>query len=269
MVEKVSTNGGYVWTYLPDLSRRWGELEARATMIWIQPPGTRDDGPPVPRRLSRDRRRVLLPRRRSRWPARSSGRSTRRAAGTTSPTSPASARCASGTTPSARTPGGSRSSSTTGATPRSTTPARRSRRSSCCGSTSRSAIRSTSPRSTRRSSSSSTASIRSAPGRSAIRCSTSSRTTASPDYTSYLTFNDDVAGENIDFLVHVLPGARRPARCSMPITRGMNAFLVTQQGPPQPGWALQYTPDLQAGRRAHLRAEGARRRTPRPPTSSC
>ena len=24
----------------------------------------------------------------------------------------------------------------------------------------------------------------------------------------------------------------------------MNAFLVTQQGPPQPGWALQYTPDL-------------------------
>ena len=40
MVEDVSTNGGYVWTYLPDRSRRWGELEARATQIWIQPPGT-------------------------------------------------------------------------------------------------------------------------------------------------------------------------------------------------------------------------------------
>jgi PelA/Pel-15E family pectate lyase len=40
MVDKVSTNGGYVWTYLPDLSRRWGELEARKTQIWIQPPGT-------------------------------------------------------------------------------------------------------------------------------------------------------------------------------------------------------------------------------------
>ena len=40
MVEKVSTEGGYVWTYLPDLSRRWGEVEARRTMIWIQPPGT-------------------------------------------------------------------------------------------------------------------------------------------------------------------------------------------------------------------------------------
>ena len=40
MVETVSTEGGYVWAYLPDRSRRWGEMEARETMIWIQPPGT-------------------------------------------------------------------------------------------------------------------------------------------------------------------------------------------------------------------------------------
>jgi PelA/Pel-15E family pectate lyase len=40
MVEKVSYKGGYVWSYLPDLSRRWGEMEAYETMIWIQPPGT-------------------------------------------------------------------------------------------------------------------------------------------------------------------------------------------------------------------------------------
>lgn len=40
MVEKVSTNGGYVWNYLPDLSRRWGEMEAYKTMIWLQNPGT-------------------------------------------------------------------------------------------------------------------------------------------------------------------------------------------------------------------------------------
>jgi PelA/Pel-15E family pectate lyase len=40
MVEKVATNGGYVWSYLPDMSRRWGEMEAFPTMIWIQPPGT-------------------------------------------------------------------------------------------------------------------------------------------------------------------------------------------------------------------------------------
>jgi len=40
MVEKVSTNGGYVWYYMPDFSRRWGEMEAYKTMIWLQNPGT-------------------------------------------------------------------------------------------------------------------------------------------------------------------------------------------------------------------------------------
>jgi PelA/Pel-15E family pectate lyase len=40
MVEKVSTNGGYVWNYLPDFSRQWGEMEAYKTMIWMQNPGT-------------------------------------------------------------------------------------------------------------------------------------------------------------------------------------------------------------------------------------
>lgn len=40
MVEKASTNGGYVWYYLPDFSRRWGEMEAYNTMVWMQNPGT-------------------------------------------------------------------------------------------------------------------------------------------------------------------------------------------------------------------------------------
>ena len=40
MVEEVSTEGGYVWSYLPDMSRRWGEIEAKKTMVWVQPPGT-------------------------------------------------------------------------------------------------------------------------------------------------------------------------------------------------------------------------------------
>lgn len=40
MVEEASVKGGYVWSYLPDFSRRWGELEASPTMIWVQPPGT-------------------------------------------------------------------------------------------------------------------------------------------------------------------------------------------------------------------------------------
>lgn len=40
MVEEVSTNGGYLWNYLPDFSRQWGEMEAYKTMIWLQHPGT-------------------------------------------------------------------------------------------------------------------------------------------------------------------------------------------------------------------------------------
>ena len=40
MIDKVSYEGGYVWYYLPDLSRRWGEMEAYKTMIWMQDGGT-------------------------------------------------------------------------------------------------------------------------------------------------------------------------------------------------------------------------------------
>ncbi|PCJ82502.1 MAG: hypothetical protein COA49_00080 [Bacteroidetes bacterium] len=40
MVDKVSTNGGYVWYYMPDFSRQWGEMEAYKTMIWMQGSGT-------------------------------------------------------------------------------------------------------------------------------------------------------------------------------------------------------------------------------------
>src|SRR6187402_3701156 len=44
MLDKVSYRGGFVWSYLPDFSRQWGELEARRTMIWMQPPGTSSVG---------------------------------------------------------------------------------------------------------------------------------------------------------------------------------------------------------------------------------
>jgi PelA/Pel-15E family pectate lyase len=64
-----------------------------------------------------------------------------------------------------------------------------------------------------------------------------------PDYTPFITLNDDVAGENIKFLImcHQALGERRVLD---PITRAMNSFLVLQQGQPQPGWGLQYTLDL-------------------------
>ena len=40
MTDKAAVHGGYVWSYLPDFSRRWGELEASPTQVWVQPPGT-------------------------------------------------------------------------------------------------------------------------------------------------------------------------------------------------------------------------------------
>lgn len=40
MTERVADGGGYVWYYLPDMSRRWGEMEAERGMIWVQAPGT-------------------------------------------------------------------------------------------------------------------------------------------------------------------------------------------------------------------------------------
>jgi PelA/Pel-15E family pectate lyase len=64
-----------------------------------------------------------------------------------------------------------------------------------------------------------------------------------PDFTADITFNDDVAAENIDFLLMCYQ-AFGDAKLLDPIVRGMNAFIATQLGPPQPGWGLQHTLDL-------------------------
>lgn len=40
MLDEVSYRGGFLWNYLPDLSRGWGEMEATRTMVWMQSPGT-------------------------------------------------------------------------------------------------------------------------------------------------------------------------------------------------------------------------------------
>ena len=92
--------------------------------------------------------------------------------------------------------------------------------------------------------SSSTASIRIGALAAAVPAAAGvQRTHGKPDYTSFPTFNDDVAAENIDFLLmcYQALGDDAAARSD---PRGMNAFLVTQQPAPQAGWALQYTPDL-------------------------
>jgi len=59
------------------------------------------------------------------------------------------------------------------------------------------------------------------------------------DYTSFYTFNDDVIWENIDFLIQCYTTLGEE-RFLDPIRRGMNFYLITQQGNPQGGWGQQY-----------------------------
>ena len=67
------------------------------------------------------------------------------------------------------------------------------------------------------------------------------------DYTPYITFNDDVAGENLEFLIYAWHGlattGRGDARILDAINRGMDIFVKTQQPQPQPAWGLQHFPD--------------------------
>ncbi len=76
-----------------------------------------------------------------------------------------------------------------------------------------------------------------------------------PDYTSFITFNDDVAAENILFLLMVWQ-TLRDRRVLDPITRAMDCFVRAQQPLPQPGWGLQHTV-------ADLKPAGARTYEPR------
>lgn len=64
----------------------------------------------------------------------------------------------------------------------------------------------------------------------------------SPDYTRYVTFNDDVTGENIKFLLMVWQ-ALGDQRALDTINKAMGVFATTQQPAPQAGWGLQHTLD--------------------------
>lgn len=44
MMKKVSNRGGFLWQYSADLSEQWGEIPARKSQIWVQPPGTTSVG---------------------------------------------------------------------------------------------------------------------------------------------------------------------------------------------------------------------------------
>jgi PelA/Pel-15E family pectate lyase len=63
------------------------------------------------------------------------------------------------------------------------------------------------------------------------------------DYTSFHTFNDDAIWGNIDFLIQCY-ATLGEERLLDAILRGMNFYLITQQGNPQGGWGQQYNMEL-------------------------
>ena len=242
MTDKISYKGGYVWNYLPDLSRRWGEMEARETMIWIQPPGTATMG-----HLYLDAYHA-----------------------TGDNFYYQAAEQVAGALIWGQHPSGGWNYVADFAGDRSLREWYDTDRKERMASRRVSAL--LGQRHVRRCRNSRIGEVSPAPvcrkSRSEIRPALDKAiqfvldsqypigawpqryprvaehsTHGLPDYTSYPTFNDDVAGENIDFLVMCYQ-ALGDTRLLDPITRGMNAFIVTQQGPPQPGWSLQYTTDL-------------------------
>ena len=62
------------------------------------------------------------------------------------------------------------------------------------------------------------------------------------DYSSFITLNDDVIPENIEFLVQCYQTLGMP-ELREPILRAMNCVLLLQQGAPYAGWGDQYTVD--------------------------
>ena len=250
MVDKVGTNGGYVWSYLPDLSRRWGELEARDTQIWIQPPGTATmghvfldayhaTGDEYYYQAAERVAGALI------WAQHPAGgwhymadfagdRSLRDWYDTIGRNAWRLEEFQhywgnatfddAGTAESAKF------------LLRLYVEKRDPRYRPALDKAIDFVVNSQYP-------------IGGWPQRFPLQYEFSHH--GSPDYTSYITFNDDVAGENLDFLVMCYQ-ALGDKRVLDPITRGMNAFLVMQQGQPQPGWALQYTLDLKpAGARTY------------------
>lgn len=243
MVDRVSTNGGYVWSYLPDLSRRWGELEATSSMIWIQPPGSATMGHLFLdayhatgdefyyQAAVRTTRAVMAaqhssggwhymfdfdgPASMARWYA-TIGKHAWRLEEFQHDWGNATFDDA-GTAESARL------------LLRMFVEKRDATFKPALDKAISFVLNSQYP-------------IGAWPQRYPKGVPFEHH--GLPDYTGFYTFNDDVAAENIEFLVQVYQ-ALGETRVLEPITRAMTAFLVMQQGAPQAGWALQYTHDLQ------------------------
>jgi PelA/Pel-15E family pectate lyase len=242
MVETVSVQGGYVWNYLPDLSRRWGEMEARPTMIWIQPPGTATmghlfldayhaTGDDYYYRAAEGVAGALIlaqhPAGGWNYVADTAGEPSLRAWYDT--VGKHGWRLEefqhywgnatfddAGTAESARL------------LLRLYVEKRDPKYRPALDKAIQFVLDSQYP-------------MGAWPQRFPLRYEFARP--GKPDYTSFPTFNDDVAAENIAFLLQCYQ-ALGDARVLDAVRRGMDAFLVTQQGRPQAGWGLQYTPEL-------------------------
>ncbi|MET0535399.1 MAG: pectate lyase [Steroidobacter sp.] len=242
MVDKVAYKGGYVWTYLPDLKRRWGEMEARETMIWLQPPGTSSmghvfldayhaTGDEYYYQAAEQVASALI------WGQHPSGgwnyvvdfagdRSLRDWYGTVG-------RNAWRLEEFQHYYGNATFDDEVTADAakfllRIYVEKHDPRYKPALERAIQFVLESQYP-------------IGGWPQRYPISEEFSKH--GRPDYSSFLTFNDDVSAQNIYFLTlcYEVLGDERVLDA---ITRGMNFFLLAQQGPPQPGWSLQYTLDV-------------------------
>jgi hypothetical protein len=243
MVEKASTNGGYVWQYLPDMSRRWGELEAYPSMIWVQPPGTPSmghlfldayhaTGDDYYYQAAEKAAAALIAGQQDNggWHyfIDSGGEaSTRRWYDTIGRNAwrleEFQHYWGNATFDDAGT------SESMQFLLRLYVERRDPRYLPALKKALGFVLESQYP-------------IGGWPQRYPLKYDFSHH--GKPDYTSFITFNDDVAGENIRFLIQCYQALGGDTRVYDAIIRAMNVYLVTQQGAPQAGWGLQYTLDL-------------------------
>jgi PelA/Pel-15E family pectate lyase len=243
MVEKVAYKGGYVWSYLPDLSRRWGEMEATPTMIWIQPPGTPSMG------------HLFL----DAYHATGDEYYYRAAEGVGSAL--AAAQHPSGGWNYIADFAGEASLRNWYNTIGKNAWRLEEFQHYYGNATFDDAGTAESAKFFLRLYVEKKDARHKAPLDKAIKFILDSQYPIGawpqrfprapvaglhglPDYTSFATFNDDVAAENMDFLLMCYQAFGDQTLID-PIVRGMSAFIVTQMGPPQPAWGLQHTLDLQ------------------------
>jgi PelA/Pel-15E family pectate lyase len=242
MVDTVATRGGYVWQYLPDFSRRWGEIEARPTMIWLQPPGTPTMGhlfldayhatgdEYYYRAAERAALAIVaaqLPCGGWNYVADFAGeRSLQEWYDTVGRNAWRLEEFQHNWSNATFDDGGTADSAEL--LLRMYLEKHDARFKSALDRAIQFVLDSQYP-------------VGAWPQRYPLKHEFVHH--GKPDYTSFLTFNDDVTAGNIEFLLKCYQ-VLGDARFREPILRGMRSFLATQQKAPQAGWALQYTPEL-------------------------